>query len=626
MRYDKASGEELGIQPQERKDENSYMWNFVASLVISNHDNKRLYFAAHKVFRTDDQGNSWQVISEDLTGQIDRNKLKVMDKVWGIDAIAKNGSTSQYGTIVAMDESAINENLLYVGTDDGLIQITENGGESWTKVASFPGVPNQTYVNMVLASQHDENVVYACFNRHKYGNFKPYVYKSADKGRTWKAITNNLPERGSSYAIAEDFEDPNLLFVGTEFGVFTSNNGGMNWKQIKSGVPTIAVRDLAIHKRETDLVLGTFGRGFLVLDDYSSLRDMSDATLSSEAKLFSVRDTWLYEQSFPLGLPGKSFQGDNYFQGDNLAPSAIFTYYLKDEIKSLKDERRENEKDQTDNNYPSYDALKAERMESAPQLIFTVTNGEGKVVRKLFTKPKKGVNRIQWDLRYTDTDPINLTKPSFYNPWSDSDKGILVKPGDYTVAMASLVRGEYKELSEPVTFRVKALQNATLPAMDRDALDEFNRKVLNLSGVVGATRQTIREIENQLKHIDETLRRAEVAHNSLTVTQINDIRTALDELKTNLNGDRVARTLDIDKPPTVGQRVGYLTYSLFASTSPPTKTNMDSYAIAEAEFPAILERVRKVATEDLVKLQNALNEVGAPYTPYSIPRIPTFEP
>ena len=281
VRYDRLNGEELGIQPQPRKDENAYRWNWDAPLVISNHDNKRLYFAANKVFRTDDRGNSWKVISEDLTANIDRNKLEIMGRVWGIDAIAKNQSTSQYGTIVAMDESPLNEDLLFVGTDDGLVQITENMGASWTKITTIPGVPKQTYVNMLLASPHDENVVFACFNNHKKGDFLPYVYKSMDKGRTWASITANLPTRGSTYAIAQDHIDPNLLFVGTEFGLFVSNNGGVSWVRMKSGLPTIAVRDIAIQKRENDLVLGTFGRGFYVLDDYSALRNINEETLSA---------------------------------------------------------------------------------------------------------------------------------------------------------------------------------------------------------------------------------------------------------------------------------------------------------------------------------------------------------
>ncbi len=624
VRYDKSSGEELGIQPQERKGENSYRWNWDAPLEISNHNDQRIYFAANKVFRSDDRGNSWEVISDDLTRQINRNELEVMGRIWGIDAIAKNGSTSPYGTIVAFDESSLNENLLIVGTDDGLIQITEDGGQNWRQVGSFPGVPDRTYVNMVVASQHDENVIYACFNNHKNGDFKPYVFKSSDKGNSWRSITADLPVRGSSYAIAEDHVEPNLLFVGTEFGVFTSIDGGVNWKELDAGLPTIAVRDIAIHPREDDLVLGTFGRGFYVLDDYSSLRSIG-SSLNGEGQLFSVRDPWLYEQSFPLGLPFKSFQGDNYYQGENLPSVAMFTYYLKDDIKSLQELRREKEKESTNDAYPSYDELKSEREELDPQLIFTVKDSEGKVVRKLFTEPKKGLNRIHWDLRYTDTDPIDLRTPSFYNPWSDSDRGVLVAPGNYTVTLSKMVRGSISQISEPVSFDVKPLQNTTLPASDRMELNAFKRKVLELSRAIGGTRQTISEMNNQMRFIRDAIKRAEVDHSSELVKNTLELEKALTEVQYELNSDPVARTLDIDQPPTVGQRVGFIVYSMFSSTSAPTQNNINSYEIAAEEFPPILERVKKLLNEDLKSIQQQLSDINAPYTPYAIPGLPNFE-
>ena len=629
VRYDRTSGEELGIQPQARKGENAYRWNWDAPLVISNFDNNRLYFAANKVFRTDDQGNSWTVISEDLTAQVNRNQLDVMDRVWGIDAVRKNTSTSLYGTIVALDESPKNENLLYAGTDDGLIHITENRGDTWTKVSSFPGVPYRTYVNMVLASQHNENVVFICLNNHKNGDFKPYVLKSNDKGKTWASITSNLPVRGSSYAIAQDHIDPNLLFVGTEFGVFVSNNGGTHWKQLKDGVPTIAVRDIAIQRRENDLVLGTFGRGFYVLDDYSSLRNTSESTLAKEAELFPVRDPWLYEPSYPMGLPGQSFQGDSYYRGENLPSVAMFTYYLKDDIKSLKEQRQEKEKKAKeagqDNAYPTYEALKAEREEKAPQLLFTVRNSEGNVVRKILTKPKKGICRMQWDMRYSDTDPINLSTPSFYNPWSDKDKGILVSPGAYSVTLSKIVRDEVTLLSGPVSFTIKALENRTLPATDRITLDAFNRKVLALSGAAGAAKQTLDEISNQMKYINDAIVRVEVPHEDELINLARSIEKQTSALRTQLNSDGVARTLDMDRPPSVGNRTGMLVYQLFSSTSDPTQTNRDSYSIAAEEFTPILDSIKKLVNEDLKNLQEALVKTGAPYTPYSLPNVPEFK-
>jgi photosystem II stability/assembly factor-like uncharacterized protein len=283
VRHDKKNGESISIRPVERAEDEPYRWNWDAPLLISPHSNTTLYFAANRLFKSDDRGNTWEVISPDLTRQIDRNKLPVMGKVWGVDAVSKHLSTTIYGNIVALSESPLKKGLLYVGTDDGLVQISADDGENWRQQSTFPGIPDRTYVNMLLASQHEEDVVYAAFNNHKNGDFKPYLLKSTDRGTSWESIATNLPERGSVYAIAEDHVDANLLFAGTEFGVFFSVNGGKTWTQLKSGLPTIAIRDIEIQKRENDLVLASFGRGFYILDDYSPC----------EALLSCRKTTWM---------------------------------------------------------------------------------------------------------------------------------------------------------------------------------------------------------------------------------------------------------------------------------------------------------------------------------------------
>lgn len=627
VRYDRSSGEEIGIQPKERKDEAAYRWNWDAPLAVSAHREGRVYFAANKLFRSDDRGNSWEVISPDLTQQIDRNQLPVMGRVWGIDAVAKNRSTSPYGTIVAFSESPINENLLYVGTDDGLIQISEDGGTNWRKVENISGVPNRSYVNAVLASAHDENVVYAVFNHHKYGDFKPYVLKSSDKGATWKSISSNLPERGSVYAIAEDNIDPALLFVGTEFGVFFSNQGGSTWKQLKNGVPTVAVRDLAIQTRENDLVLGTFGRGFYVLDDYSVLRNLDENTLSQNAALFAVRDPLIYEKSLPLGLPGKSFQGDSYYTGDNLAPVAIFTYYLKDGIKTKAELRQEEEKKRKENGennvYPNYEDLQAEKSEEAPYLLFTIKNAEGQVVRKLTTSPKAGLQRMQWDLRYASKDPIRLTPPSFYNPFAGVDEGTLVLPGIYSVTLSQSVDGQIADLAGPITFEVKPLQNTTLPAPDRDELVAFQRKVNNLSRAVQGTQRSLGELKNQLAHIQEAAKKAEIPQAEIN-QDIQNIQMQIAEMEIELNGDPVAATLDIDTKPSIASRIGWIVYEQSYTTAESTQTHRDSYAIAVEEFQPLLDKLRTLVEVDMKNLQLKLEQVGAPYTPYALPEFSDF--
>ncbi len=618
VRYDRKSGEETGIQPKERKDENAYRWNWDAPLAVSSHQKGRLYFAANKLFKSDDYGNEWEVLSDDLTKQINRNELKVMDRIWGIDAVAKNRSTSPYGTIVAFAESPIDENLLIVGTDDGLIQITEDGGSNWTtiKTDDIIGVPKNTYVNAVYTSQHDANIIYAAFNHHKYGDFKPYLYMSNNKGASWKNISNNLPERGSVYAIEEDHVDQNLLFCGTEFGVFFSPNGGQRWKALRNGLPTIAVRDIAIQKRENDLVLGTFGRGFYVLDDYSALRQIENDTIQ-KTQILAVKDALQFEKNQPLGLPGKSFQGDSFYSGENLGSVAMIDYYVAEEVKTKKAIRKKEEakaaKDGQGNPYPSYEDLVEEGNEFKPKLVFTITNNEGDIVRKI-TKPiTKGVQRLHWDLRYATKSPIQLNKSSFYNPFAGKEEGTLVEPGQYAVAMAMYIDGEMEKVGAPKTFQVKALNNSSIQTNRTDKV-AFQREVTELSRAVEGAGYMIDEMENKLSHIRKAIEQVEQPMAALTA-DANAIQMKLKDIKQDLYGDPIKSRLDIDQPPTPANRLGWITYEQKYSTASPTKTHMMSFEIAKEEFEPILNALKDLANEDMSALEQKLEDADAPYTP-----------
>ncbi|MBP1612160.1 MAG: photosystem stability/assembly factor-like protein, partial [Acidobacteria bacterium] len=308
-RFDRKTGERVEIQPQAMPGEDPSRWNWDSPLIISPHAPTRLYFASQRVYRSDDRGDNWRAISGDLTRQIDRNQLPVMGRVYGVDAVAKNNSTSFYGNIVALAESPKAQGLLYAGTDDGLIQVTDDAGGSWRKIESFPGVPDRSYVSDIEASPFDADTVYAAFDNHKMGDFKPYLLKSTDRGRTWSSVAGNLPARGSVYAVALDHVDRSLLFAGTEFGAFFTRDGGASWIQLKGGLPVIAVRDIEIQRRENDVVLATFGRGFYVLDDYTPLRNLEPKALEQPAALFPVDDTWVYVPRDPLGDSGKATQG-----------------------------------------------------------------------------------------------------------------------------------------------------------------------------------------------------------------------------------------------------------------------------------------------------------------------------
>ena len=617
VRFDKKSGEEVGIKPIARKGELGYKWNWDAPLAVSNHKSGRLYFAANKVFRSDNYGNSWEVISDDLSRKIDRNKLKVYDRVLSMDAVAKNGSTSPYGTIVALSESPLNENLIVVGTDDGLVHITSDGGSSWNKIDNIPGAPNQSYVNSVYTSHHDENIIYVAFNHHKYGDFKPYVFMTTDKGDNWKSISSNLPIRGSVYAIEEDHVDSGLIFCGTEFGVFFSPDNGKIWKKLSNGLPTIAVRDIAIQRDMNDLILGTFGRGFYVLDDYSSLRDIDNKKISEKAIIFPTREAIMWEKASPLGLPGKSFQGDNFYTGDNLDPVAMINYYYDENYLSLRDRRKQNEKGLIKSNkdvfYPNYETLKAEMDEDQANLLFTIKNSDNMVIKKVLRKPSKGLNRFHWDLRYEATNPINLSSPSFYNPFAGKSEGTLVEPGVYTVQMDYLVDGNVSMLVEPTSFTVSLLDNTELPAEDREAKIKFQRDVAKMQGEINSYSSILSEINNKLRYYEQAILKLEKPMGELS-SDFKEIKENAKLIGVMFYGDNVKRRLDIQQTPTPSSRVGIIASEQKYSTSSPTETHISSFEIAKEEFQPIKTKL-DLLVEMVKKFEDKMKFLGAPYTP-----------
>lgn len=620
-RYDRKSGEFFFIQPQEQEGEAAYRWNWDAPLQISKYDNKRLYFGANKLFRSDDRGNTWKVISGDLTRQLDRNKLQVMGKVWSVDAVAKNQSTDVYGQTTTIAENKFDENTLYVGTDDGLIQITTDGGKTWTKIDNIAGVPERTYVNQIVASQHDKNTVYVTFNHHRYGDFHPYIYKTTDGGKTWKAIQNNLPERGTAYCIAEDHVNPNLLFAGTEFGVYCSIDGGQKWVQLKGGMPTIAVKDIAIQKRENDLLLATFGRGFYVLDDYTPLRNLKREDLDKPATIYPIKDAWMYVQSLPLGVRGKGFQGENFFTTPNPKVGAVFTYYLKDDIRTIKEKRRDAEKEKIKKGeapyYPSIDSLRMEDEQPAPHLLFTVTDENNNVVRRIKAPAKKGLNRIVWDFRYAPFGPVDLTPFDESFVFSSQENGYMALPGNYKVSLSKFEDGVYTELVAPQPFKCMALNTASLPATDKKALDDFSKKVAELRRVTAAADEYRSELVNKLKYIKQAVIETPKLTTDVSKT-IAAIEKRLNWINKEMNGDATLAKREFESLPGINGRIGYIIGALWSTTAAPSTTQVNNYSIAAKQFTPVYNELKAVA-EEVKKLEDTLEKSNAPYTPGRLP-------
>ena len=351
VRYDRRSGERVEIQPQPEPGEPALRWHWNSPLVLSPHSSTRLYFAAERLFRSDDRGDSWTQVSPDLSRGLDRNTMEIMGRVWSVDAISRNQYSSPYGTIVSLDESQMVEGLLYVGTDDGLVQVSEDGGASWRRVEGLPGVPELAYSTDLVASLHDPDTVFAVFENHKRGDFAPYVLRSDDRGRTWSSIAGDLPEDEPTWCLVQDHVDEDLLFAATELGVYFTLDGGERWIRLKGGMPTIAVRDLEIQRREDDLVCATFGRGFYILDDYAPLRHVTPERLEEEALLFPVRKAGWYVEASLIGGE-KGTQGDAFYTAANPPLGAVFTYYLKDGFETLEARRKKAEKETLEKEEP----------------------------------------------------------------------------------------------------------------------------------------------------------------------------------------------------------------------------------------------------------------------------------
>lgn len=616
-RFDKKSGEYLGIKPIEKEGEAAYRWNWDAPLFISHHNNSRLYFGANKLFRSDDKGNSWTVISPDLSRQVDRNKIEVMGKVWSVDAIAKNGSTDIFGQTTTIAESKLDENILWVGTDDGLIQLSTNGGTSWTKIDNITGVPEMSYVHQIIASYHDKNTAYVCFNHHRYGDFTPYVLKTSDAGKTWQSIASNLPKRGSVYSIAEDHVDKNLLFVGTEFGVFFSNNGGMNWIQFKSGLPTVAVRDIEIQRRESDLVLATFGRGFYILDDYSLLRNFKKEDLDKQAKLLPIKDALMFNERFPLGLRDKGHLGSSYYATPNPPVGAVISYYLKEDVKSLKDKRKETEKAKYKNNqkvyYPSIDSLRLEDNQVEPYLLFTISNASGKVVRHIKAPAKKGLNKIVWDFRYNSSAGVNENfTPSPDQLFASSELGAMVAPGKYAVSLAKVEDGVLTNLTEPQPLNCKLLDNSSIPT-DINANVAFYEKVSDLRRAVGAADDLFSNMQQRIKGIDMAIIAMPAASKSL-LEKSHALRKEFQNISIKLNGDGTRARREFETVPSINERVFGIQGNIWNSIAPIPKIYTESYDIASKQFTEVLSAMKKL-NSSIETLEKELEINNAPYTP-----------
>jgi hypothetical protein len=481
--------------------------------------------------------------------------------------------------------------------------VTEDGGQTWRKVDRIYGVPEEAFVNDIKADLHDVDTVYAVFDHHKTGDFKPYLMKSNDRGETWHSIIGDLSDRQILWRFAQDHVKPNLYFLGAEFGLYFSLDGGDKWIQLKGNVPTIPFRDIEIQRRENDLVGASFGRSFFVLDDYSFLRETNEKALNEdEFILFPIRKALLYVPARALGSE-KGSQGDGFFTAPNPPSGAVFTYYLKDSFQTLKQTRREKEgktkKQGGDNVYPGWDALKDEEREESPVITFVIKDTEGNVVNRVTGSTSAGFHRVNWSLRYSSLS-------------STGGNGPFVTPGKYTISAEKRLRDEVMSLGSPQTVEVVLILAPSLPAQDRNEVLQFYMAAGELQRAIRGASGKASEVLSQLVEIKQALNQSGKGTTQL-FEESRGLELKLKDIRELLIGNTAKSQHREPDRLSIMNRVSS-SMNAMRSTYGPTQTHRRDYEIAQEEFETILGQMKELIEADFVNLQKKLEEADLPWT------------
>ncbi len=581
IRYDVRTGEQKSIKPQPKFGQQDLRWNWSAPMLISPHDHKTLYFGANYLFRSPNRGDSWEPLGPDLTRQLDREKLPLMGKLWTKDAVARHAGVADYGNISTIDESPIRKGLLYVGTDDGLVQVSRDGGATWTRIAKFPGVPAQTYVSRVIASAHSEGTVYVTLDGHRSNDFKPYAFRSNDYGRTWTSITGNLPVNSSLQVIREHPRAASLLFAGNEIGAYYSGNGGRTWSRLQYNLPTVPVHDIQIHPRENDLVIGTHGRGVFIIDDITPLEKLAEAERSPLVHLFPVKVSTLfnYNGSFPGGLRGATSVGERSYSAPNPPFGSTLTYYVKDSLPRGR------------------------------TLSLAIFDSTGKRVRELTANAKPGLHRATWDLRMA---------PAYVVPRAPADRqpnGAFVLPGRYAARlMVSAATGaEGVSMETPVVVNPDPL----IP------LSPAEYRELHLARVrAGQQQARVQAAVRSAESVKEMMGEAQAAlkngagPDSLT-KQAEAIEKEVDSVLVRIRGRQGPAANEVDDKkfdPSIQQRVNQVAGEIGDVTSPATQIQRETLELAMQDLEKEVARLNVLLSTRVPALNHGLDAAGVPWT------------
>jgi hypothetical protein len=613
-RFNRVTGESVDVRPQPGAGEDNFRFNWDAPILISPHDPATIYFASNYLHRSTDRGDSWQTISPDLSHQRDRLKLKVMDRFWDLNALWDLRAMSKYGNITSISESPVVKGLLYVGTDDGRISVSEDGGENWWTIDQLGDVPETAFVNDVKADKFDPDTVYVALDNHKYGDYAPYLMKSVDRGRTWTSMVSDLPDRHLVWRLEQDFEQPRLMFLATEFGMFCSLDAGEHWMKMSSGMPKIPVRDLAIQTRESALVCATFGRSFYVLDDYSAMRELSEEMLEKDVHIFAIRDALAFPTTSYLGGRNGSM-GDSHYSADNPPNGAVIRYYQQEGMKSLKAHRKEAEKEarkqaeeageevEKHGHYPGWDVLREEKRQEKPRLVMEIRDLDGMLIRRLDASDGKGMQSVTWDLRFGGLG----------SGGRGGGRGPLVAAGNYTAQLIRVQNGTASEWGEPQTLQVVDLYDPSDSISDRAATLAWKLEIGQLQNVIGGSSRVLTAALEDVAAMKNAVRNGRVG----TLEQgerLRELELALMDAQDAISGDNLRTKHGHEGSPSIMSRLGNARSGVYGTTEGPTTTMRQQAEIARAEFEKVYHDLVRLIENELPALQKELDATGVGWT------------
>ena len=606
-RIDLETGEQVFVQPQALEGDPHERYNWDTPILVSPHDPARIYIGSYRVWQSDNRGDSWSPISGDLTRNENRIELPIMgrkqswDNAWDVKAM------SQYNTITSLSESPVQEGIIWAGTDDGFIQVTSNGGESWKSIpVTKLGLPERSFVNDIKADLFDSNTVYVSLDNHKEGDLSPYLFKSSDLGESWESISNNIPDNTLVWRFVQDHVKKDLFFLATEFGIYTSLNGGNSWQKL-GGTPTISFRDIVIQERENDLVGASFGRGFFVLDDYSALREMSEENLSSKGKLFKPRDAKLFRPRNSLGNTGGQF-----YVADNPTYGAVFTYHLNDVPKTSKSIRVQSERQLNNSNsdvpFPGYDKLSDEMTEKSASIILTIKDSNGNHIRNVKQNASNGSGKIAWNLRHKSYYPVRAGRAQ--SNWWFNPSGPYVTPGEYQAELYLENNGSVEKLDGPVSFNVKPLRKGTLEGSSYDDYNNFRNMVSSLYIEISKYEDEFNLMKAKVQLLEKASMELEDFSPEM-IKKIADFKSKYNNVEYELDGNPARAEIGEWDKVTLAARIRIAMQGLSTSYG-PTELNSSNLEIARKMFNESKGVIESLKAE-LESLENQIKELNPPH-------------